>query len=118
MLFRSDMRLPILYTLSYPERIYTDWPQLDLVKSGDLTFREPDRVKYPCMDLAYAAGRAGGSMPAVLNAANEQAVALFLDEKIGYLDIAKVIETVCDRHRSDNKENPSQIGRASCRERV
>ncbi|MGD1938909.1 MAG: 1-deoxy-D-xylulose-5-phosphate reductoisomerase [Cyanophyceae cyanobacterium] len=102
-----DMRLPILYTLSYPERIYTDWPQLDLVKSGDLTFREPDRVKYPCMDLAYAAGRAGGSMPAVLNAANEQAVALFLDEKIGYLDIAKVIETVCDRHRSDNKENPS-----------
>ena len=46
-------------------------------------------------------------MPAVLNAANEQAVALFLDEKIGYLDIAKVIETVCDRHRSDNKENPS-----------
>ncbi|MGD1849501.1 MAG: 1-deoxy-D-xylulose-5-phosphate reductoisomerase [Cyanophyceae cyanobacterium] len=102
-----DMRLPILYTLSYPERIYTDWPQLDLVKAGDLTFREPDRAKYPCMDLAYAVGRAGGSMPAVLNAANEQAVALFLEEKIGFLDIPKVIETVCDRHRNSNTNNPS-----------
>ena len=102
-----DMRLPILYTLSYPERIYTDWPQLDLVKAGDLTFREPDRAKYPCMDLAYSVGRAGGSMPAVLNAANEQAVALFLDEKIGFLDIPKVIETVCDRHRNDNTPSPS-----------
>jgi 1-deoxy-D-xylulose-5-phosphate reductoisomerase len=57
--------------------------------------------------LAYAAGRAGGSMPAVLNAANEQAVALFLDEKIGYLDIARCIEFVCDRHQNDNKQNPS-----------
>jgi 1-deoxy-D-xylulose-5-phosphate reductoisomerase len=59
------------------------------------------------MQLAYAAGRAGGSMPAVLNAANEQAVALFLDEKIGYLDIARCIEYVCDRHQADNCHNPS-----------
>jgi len=59
------------------------------------------------MQLAYAAGRAGGSMPAVLNAANEQAVALFLDEKIGYLDIARCIEKVCDRHSADNCSNPS-----------
>jgi len=93
-----DMRLPLLYALSWPERIYTNWERLNLVKSGDLTFREPDHQKYPCMGLAYAAGRAGGSMPAVLNAANEQAVALFLDEKIHYLDIAKCIEFVCDRH--------------------
>ena len=102
-----DMRLPLLYALSWPERIYTDWEQLDLVKAGNLTFREPDHQKYPCMQLAYAAGRAGGSMPAVLNAANEQAVALFLDEKIGYLDIARVIEYVCDRHQTDNCPNPS-----------
>jgi 1-deoxy-D-xylulose-5-phosphate reductoisomerase len=102
-----DMRLPLLYALSWPERIYTDWEQLDLVKAGSLTFREPDHQKYPCMQLAYAAGRAGGSMPAVLNAANEQAVALFLDEKIGYLDIAWVIEYVCDRHQTDNCSNPS-----------
>lgn len=102
-----DMRLPLLYALSYPERIYTDWQQFDLVKAGDLTFREPDHAKYPCMNLAYAAGRAGGSMPAVLNAANEQAVALFLAEKIEFLDIPRLIEKVCDRHQADNRSQPS-----------
>lgn len=102
-----DMRLPLLYALSYPERIYTDWETLDLVKAGNLTFREPDHQKYPCMQLAYAAGRAGGSMPAVLNAANEQAVALFIDEQIHFLDIPKVIETVCDRHQADNRSTPT-----------
>jgi 1-deoxy-D-xylulose-5-phosphate reductoisomerase len=102
-----DMRLPLLYALSWPERIDTDWPQLDLVKSGDLTFREPDHEKYPCMGLAYAAGRAGGSMPAVLNAANEQVVALFLDEKVRFNDIPVLVERVCDRHRVDNNLTPS-----------
>ncbi|MEB3147690.1 MAG: 1-deoxy-D-xylulose-5-phosphate reductoisomerase [Sphaerospermopsis sp.] len=102
-----DMRLPLLYAMSWPERIYTNWERLNLVKCGNLTFREPDHQKYPCMNLAYAAGRAGGSMTAVLNAANEQAVALFLEEKIGYLDIARCIEWVCDRHQNDNKQNPS-----------
>ena len=102
-----DMRLPLLYALSWPERIYTDWEQLDLVKSGDLTFREPDHQKYPCMQLAYAAGQAGGLMPAVLNAANEQAVTLFLSEKIGFLDIPRLIETVCDRFTQQNTANPS-----------
>ena len=102
-----DMRLPLLYALSWPERIYTNWERLNLVKSGDLTFREPDHQKYPCMRLAYAAGRAGGSMPAVLNAANEQVVALFLEEKIHFLDIPKCIEFVCDLHQNDYKQNPS-----------
>lgn len=102
-----DMRLPLLYALSWPERIYTDWERLDLVKAGNLTFREPDHQKYPCMQLAYAVGRAGGSMPAVLNAANEQAVALFLEEKIRFLDIPRCIELVCDRHQNDNCANPS-----------
>ena len=102
-----DMRLPLLYALSYPERIYTEWEQLDLVKAGDLTFREPDRQKYPCMELAYAAGRAGGLMPAILNAANEQVVALFLAEKIGFLEIPKFIERVCDRFKSQNVTHPS-----------
>ncbi|HBK97560.1 MAG TPA: 1-deoxy-D-xylulose-5-phosphate reductoisomerase [Microcoleaceae bacterium UBA10368] len=101
-----DMRLPLLYALSWPERIHTDWKPFDLVKSGDLTFREPDHEKYPCMQLAYAAGRAGGSMPAVLNAANEQAVALFLEEKIQFLDIPKLIEKACDKHQPDNCESP------------
>ncbi|MBJ7899813.1 MAG: 1-deoxy-D-xylulose-5-phosphate reductoisomerase [Cyanobacteria bacterium RI_101] len=101
-----DMRLPLLYALSWPERLYTDWEPLDLVKAGSLTFRAPDHAKYPCMELAYAAGRAGGAMPAVLNAANEQAVALFLEERIGYLDIARVIETVCAEFERHNTQTP------------
>ena len=102
-----DMRLPLLYALSWPERIYTDWEPLNLVKAGSLTFKEPDHQKYPCMGLAYAAGRAGGAMPAVLNAANEQAVALFLEEKISFLDIPRVIEKVCDRFVIHNSSTPS-----------
>jgi 1-deoxy-D-xylulose-5-phosphate reductoisomerase len=102
-----DMRLPILYALSYPDRIPTQWERLDLVKAGTLTFREPDHKKYPCMKLAYAAGRAAGSMPAVLNAANEQAVELFLNEQIRFLDIPRLIEAVCDRHHAHNLPTPS-----------
>jgi 1-deoxy-D-xylulose-5-phosphate reductoisomerase len=102
-----DMRLPLLYALSWPDRIYTDWKPFDLVKAGDLTFREPDDAKYPCIQLAYAAGRAGGSMPAVLNGANEQAVALFLAEKIHFLHIPKLIEKVCEKHQVDNNQHPS-----------
>lgn len=103
----ADMRLPLLYALSYPDRLYTNWESLDLVKVGSLTFREPDHQKYPCMQLAYDAGRAGGCLPAVLNAANEQAVALFLEEKIAFLDIPRLIETVCDRFSSQNTTQPS-----------
>ena len=102
-----DMKLPILYCLSWPERLETPWRRLDLTELGQLTFRAPDPAKYPCMDLAYAAGRAGGTMPAVLNAANEQAVALFLEERIHFLDIPRLIEATCDRHRRDWRGNPS-----------
>jgi 1-deoxy-D-xylulose-5-phosphate reductoisomerase len=101
-----DMRLPLLYALSWPERIYTDWEPLDLVKAGSLSFREPDHDKYPCMQLAYAAGRAGGAMPAVLNAANEQAVALFIEEKIDFLAIPQLIEQTCDRYAAQNTAIP------------
>lgn len=103
----ADMRLPLLYAMSYPERIPTSWQPLDLVKVGSLTFREPDHQKYPCMQLAYSAGKAGGTMPAVLNGANEQAVALFLEEKIGFLDIPRLIEYTLDRHRNDNRVEPT-----------
>jgi 1-deoxy-D-xylulose-5-phosphate reductoisomerase len=102
-----DMKLPILSCLSWPERIETPWPRLNLAQVGQLTFREPDRAKYPCMELAYAAGRAGGTMPAALNAANEQAVALFLEERIHFLDIPRLIERVCERHRADLTATPS-----------
>lgn len=103
----ADMRLPLLYALSYPDRLPTDWEPLDLVKAGNLTFREPDHVKYPCMNLAYNAGRAGGCLPAVLNAANEEAVALFLDEKIRFLEIPKLIEKTIDRFSAQNILTPS-----------
>jgi 1-deoxy-D-xylulose-5-phosphate reductoisomerase len=102
-----DMRLPILYCLSWPERFDTPWRRLDLTEVGQLTFRAPDQQKYPCMGLAYAAGRAGGTMPAVLNAANEQAVALFLEERIGFLDIPRLIEAACERHGPDLRLDPS-----------
>ena len=102
-----DMKLPILYCLSWPERLETPWRRLDLTEVGSLTFRKPDPARYPCMALAYAAGRAGGTMPAVMNAANEQAVALFLDEQIHFLDIPKLIDGVCDRHRVDLMGTPS-----------
>ncbi|MFO7628519.1 MAG: 1-deoxy-D-xylulose-5-phosphate reductoisomerase [Prochlorococcaceae cyanobacterium] len=101
-----DMKLPILYCLSWPERLQTPWRRLDLTEVGTLNFRAPDPARYPCMQLAYAAGRAGGTMPAVMNAANEQAVALFLEEQVHFLDIPRLIERVCDRHRADLTANP------------
>jgi len=104
-----DMRLPLLYSLSYPDRIPTQWERLDLVKCGTLTFRAPDHQKYPCMDLAYAAGRAGGTMPAVLNAANEQVVELFLQERVRYVQIADLIKHVCDRHNLISKPELEDI---------
>jgi 1-deoxy-D-xylulose-5-phosphate reductoisomerase len=102
-----DMKLPILYCLSWPERLETPWRRLDLTAVGQLTFSRPDAAKYPCMDLAYAAGRAGGTMPAALNAANEEAVALFLEERLGFVDIPRLIERICDRHRKDLRADPS-----------
>lgn len=101
-----DMRLPILYAMSWPERIYTDWERLDLVKVGSLTFKAPDHRKYPCIELAYSAGRIGGTMTAVFNAANEQAVALFLEEKIRFLDIPKVIDLACQKHHNEVSQAP------------
>jgi len=105
-----DMRLPILYTLSWPERIMTSektWPRLDFIEMGDLTFRKPDHDKYPSMDIAYAAGRAGGTMTGVLSAANEQAVEAFLNEQIGYLDIFKHVEKACEAHQNDLVKAPT-----------
>jgi 1-deoxy-D-xylulose-5-phosphate reductoisomerase len=102
-----DMKLPILCCLSWPERIETPWRRLDLTAVGSLTFRAPDASRYPCMGLAYAAGRAGGTMPAVLNAANEQAVGLFLEERIPFLEIPRLIERTCERHVGELTADPS-----------
>jgi 1-deoxy-D-xylulose-5-phosphate reductoisomerase len=105
-----DMKLPILVTMSWPERVPCSektWPRLDFIKMGNLTFKDVDHAKYPAVDLAYAAGRSGGTMTGVLSAANEKAVELFLDEKVGYLDIMKLVEQTCDRHKQELVEAPS-----------
>ena len=93
-----DMKGPIAYALSYPERLGDVSPALDLAAVGTLTFEKPDLERFPCMAYAYNALEAGGSMPAVLSAANEVAVKYFLDEKIDYTDIARVIKTTMDAH--------------------
>jgi 1-deoxy-D-xylulose-5-phosphate reductoisomerase len=93
-----DMRGPIAYALSYPERLDDVSPALDLAAVGSLTFEEPDLERFPCLGYAFDALKAGGSMPAVLSAANEVAVKYFLAEKIGYGDIARIIRTTMDAH--------------------
>ncbi len=93
-----DMRGPIAYALSYPERLEGVSPELDLARIGTLTFEEPDTERFPCLAHAFDALRVGGSMPAVLSAANEVAVKYFLDEKICYGDIAGVIKTAMEAH--------------------
>lgn len=93
-----DMKGPIAYALSYPERLADVSPPLELAKIRTLTFEEPDYERFPCLAYAFDALKAGGSMPAVLSAANEVAVKFFLDGKIGFQDIARVIRTVMDAH--------------------
>ena len=94
-----DMRVPIQYALTYPKRKTNSFPKLDLLKIKELEFFEPDTEKFPCLKLAYEAGKTGYSMPAVLNAANEIAVALFLQEKIGVMDIPRLVEKVMGKHK-------------------
>ena len=91
-----DMRTPIAYGLAYPDRIESGVAALDLFKVATLNFSAPDFERFPCLRLAYQALRAMGTAPAVMNAANEVAVAAFLDEQISFLDIPSVIESVLD----------------------
>jgi 1-deoxy-D-xylulose-5-phosphate reductoisomerase len=91
-----DMRTPIAYGLAYPERIDAGVAPLDLFKVATLNFVAPDFERFPCLALAYQALRAAGTAPAVLNAANEVAVAAFLDKQISFLSIPRVIEAVLD----------------------
>jgi 1-deoxy-D-xylulose-5-phosphate reductoisomerase len=94
-----DMSIPISYILAYPERLsLAHLPSLDLVAAGRLEFVAPDVERFPCLALAYRALRAKGSVPAVLNAANEVLVDAFLKERIGYLDIPRIAGAVLDRH--------------------
>jgi len=102
-----DMRLPLLYSISWPARVPMPWKRLDLAAIGTLTFKAPDHDKYPCIPLAYEAGRTGGTMTAALNAANERANELLREEKLGYLGIPKSIEMVMEQHQKDLNMNPT-----------
>jgi 1-deoxy-D-xylulose-5-phosphate reductoisomerase len=93
-----DMRVPIAVALAHPERLPLDLPRLDLAAIGRLDFESPDRKRFPCLDLAYAALQADEAAPAVLNAANEVAVAAFLDERISFERIAATNAAVLDAH--------------------
>jgi 1-deoxy-D-xylulose-5-phosphate reductoisomerase len=95
-----DMRLPIGYALAYPDRAGQPWGAIDWSRLGTLSFESPDRAGFPCLDLAYQAGREGGTAPACLNGANEVAVAAFLDQRIRWVDIPAVTAEVLDEYSS------------------
>ena len=100
-----DMKLPIQYALYYPERRYLPGGRLDFAALQQITFEKPDMETFYGLKLAYEAGRRGGSLPTVLNAANERAVAMFLDRKIGYLQIPEIIQACMENHK--NIEDPT-----------
>ncbi len=97
----TDMRHAIQYALTYPERCSSELPPLDLTKLASLNFEPPDLDRFPCIALAYRALRAGGTLPAAMNAANEQAVQAFIEERITFSDIPRVIEEVMNRHQTN-----------------
>ncbi len=95
-----DMRIPIQYALSYPQRLANKLPRLDFSRWSTLTFQEPDFDKFACLRLAYQAIENGGTAPTVLNAANEVAVHAFLDERLGFLDIPRMVDSALQRHQN------------------
>jgi 1-deoxy-D-xylulose-5-phosphate reductoisomerase len=105
----TDMRHPIQYALSWPERWETELPQFDPLEAGPLEFESPDAVRFPCLGLAYQAIEAGGAAPAVLNAANEVAVQAFLDGRARFMDIPAVIAASLDRHAADRAETLEEV---------
>ena len=105
-----DMRLPIQYALSYPDRLPNPRiPKIDWSKITDLTFAEPDADTFPCLRLAIEAGRKGGTYPAVLCAADEVAVELFLSRRIRFIDIAAIIERTLEQHQAVNNPDIEEI---------
>jgi 1-deoxy-D-xylulose-5-phosphate reductoisomerase len=112
----TDMRHAIQYALTYPERYPSQLPPLDLAKLSSLNFESPDLERFPCISLAYRALRTGGTMPAAMNAANEEAVHAFIDERIALTDIPRVIESVMNQHEqrpADTLETVLMVDRES-----
>ena len=93
-----DMKVPIQYALTYPKRVHNSFPKINFFEHSDLTFEKPKIDKFPCLGLAYRAIKTGGTMPAVLNGANEIAVARFIDREISFTDIPKLIETAMNAY--------------------
>ena len=104
-----DMRVPIQYALSYPKRLKNKLPRISLTKLNHLTFEKPDLKTFTCLGLAYNAIKIGGTMPTVLNAADEVAVELFLKEKIKFLDIPKIIFQAMSKHKTIKNPGLSEI---------
>jgi 1-deoxy-D-xylulose-5-phosphate reductoisomerase len=104
-----DMRLPIAYALTYPRRLPLKSPPLDLCRIGQLTFEAPDTTRFPGLALGYAAAQTGGTMPAVLNAANEMAVAAFLQGRLTFMGIPETVEATMNAHQPQALESLDQI---------
>ena len=102
---QPDMRTPIAYGLAWPERIEAGVAPLSLAQLANLSFADPELGRFPCLSLAFAAAKAGGTAPAVLNAANEVAVAAFLDEGLPYLQISRVVDSVLNTISSVNADS-------------
>ncbi len=111
-LSQPDMRLPIGYALGYPDRLEVPFGHLSMLEAFTLSFEPPDRAAFPCLNLAYAAGRAGGVAPAWLSGANEVAVAAFLDGQIDWIDIAAVVAATMDQCGAEPLEALSQLSEA------
>ena len=113
----TDMRVPIQYALTYPARQQGTVGRFDLA-GRSLTFEEPDHEAFPALQLGYAAGRAGGTMPAAFNAADEIAVAAFLEGRIGFLDISNVIEGVLETHQRLAAQSLDEVREADAAARI
>lgn len=112
-----DMRTPIAYALAWPERMKWPAPRLDLVQIGTLTFEAPDMERFPALGLARQALSAGGSAPTILNAANEVAVGAFLASRIGFLDIARVVESALERVSKPSMDSLFEVQTVDCEAR-
>jgi len=109
---KADMRVPIQYALTYPDRAQTNYPRLDFKALSALTFSEPDVLVFAALQLAFNAGRTGGTLPCVFNAANEEAVYAFLQGKIRFVDIVTVIQSVVESHKLVARPKLDDIYRA------
>jgi 1-deoxy-D-xylulose-5-phosphate reductoisomerase len=105
----ADMRIPIAYALAFPHRLKGDWKPLEVTRQNELNFLPVDKRRYPALKLAYEALGEGGTMPAVLNAANEVAVAAFLERRIGFRQIHRIIAATMQRHRSRQAREVGEI---------